>query len=324
MPAHHRSSCEVSEPACQEKVYLRPRDPICLLERTYNMKKVFAALVAVAAVTTSGTISEASGLFGRGCNSYGCGPVRNCYVGGGCGSYCCTPAPSCVTYETSEVTCYKTVYETHWKEVPVTCYKYVQHTDWVEKSCQVCIPKTDYVTKQVTQKVCRPVWSTVEKTCTYYKSVPVTTQETCVVDCGHWDVQYCDGSCCAPRRPRRCGGCGSCNSCCYQPSCCGHRVWVPNLVEKTYPCTKYVCKPYTKTVPVKVCHYEYDTVVRDVTYPVCTYEYVTKTYKVPVTRCETVPYETVKRVPYCVPKKVAYTVTVCKPVCTPCTTGCCY
>ncbi len=279
------------------------------------MKKVFAALVAVAAVLTSGNVSEASGLFGRG---YCCGPVQNCYVGG-CGPTCCSPAPNCVTYETCEVTCYKTIYETHWKEIPVTCYKYECHTDWIEKSCTVCVPRTDYVTKQVAHKVCRPVWTTIEKNITCYRNVPVTVWNTCVVDEGHWDIQYCPNGCCTPR----CGGCGHCNSCCYPPTCCGHRVWVPNLVEKKYPCTKYVCEPYVKTVPVKVCHYEYDTVVRDVTYPVCTYDYVTKTYKVPVKRCVAVPYQTVQRVPYCVPKKVPYVVTVCKPVYTPCTT-CCY
>jgi hypothetical protein len=228
-----------------------------------------------------------------------------------------------VTYETKEVTCYKTVYDTQWKDVVRTCYRYEQQTDWIEKSCTVCVPHVEHVTKQVAYTVCKPIYETHEKTVTCYRNVPVTTEQTCVVDCGHWDVQYCAGGC-GPRRMRRprCGGCGGCNSCCAPAPCCGHRVWVPNLVEKTYPCTKYVCEPYEVTVAYQTCRYEYQEMTRECTYPVCTYEYVQKTYKVPVTRCVAIPYEKTERVAYCVPRQVEYTMTVCTPVCNPCNT--CY
>ncbi len=286
------------------------------------MKKVLTAVMVVAALATSGAVSEA-GLFG--CGTFGCGPVRGCNYGPVCGPVC-RPAPACVTYETKEVTCTKTVYDTEWREMTVQCVRYEQHTDWVEKSYTECVPHVEHVTKQVPYTVCTPYYETVEKTYTRYRSVPVTTQQTCVVDEGHWDVQYCAGGCNhgpRPRRRPRCGGCGGCYTCCAPaPPCCGHRVWVPNLVEKTYPCTKYVCEPYTETVPVKVCRYKYEQHTREVTYPVCTYEYVQKTCKVPVTRCVAVPYEVTKKVPYCVPRQVEYTMTVCTPVCQPACTSC--
>lgn len=269
------------------------------------MKKVLTAVLAVAAIVSGGAVSEA-GIFGCG----GCGPVRACYQGCGptCGPVC---APSCVSYETKQLNCTRTVYDTMWKDVVVDCVRYEPKTEWVEKTCNVQVPHVEYVTKQVPYTVCKPVYQTVEKTITCYRTVPVTVDVTYTVDRGHWECQPC-GGCCAPRRMARCGGCGGCNAC-YRP-CPGHRVWVPNCVQETRPCTKYVCEPYTKTVPVQVCHYEQQQMVRDVTYPVCTYETVQKTYKCAVTTCVAVPYQVTKKVPYCVPREVQYTVNVCVPV----------
>ncbi|MDA7977604.1 MAG: hypothetical protein MPJ50_02400 [Pirellulales bacterium] len=284
------------------------------------MKKVFTAVLAVTAIVAGGKTTLASGLFNLGgCATYRCAPVRSCAPR--CRPHCYRPANCCVTYETKELTCYKTVYETHWKDVPVTCYKYVNKTKWIEKTRTVCVPRTEYVTKQVPYTVCKPIYEKHEKEVTCYRCVPVTVQQTCMVDCGHWEYQSY-GGCWDPCRPR-CGGCGPC-----RPRCggCGpcptRRVWVPNLVEKTYPCTKYVREAYTKVVPYTTCRYEYEQLVRDVTYPVCRYDYVEKTYKVPVTYCETIPYQTTKRVAYCVPKQVAYTVTVCTPSYQPCCNPC--
>lgn len=234
---------------------------------------------------------------------------------GGCGPVCAAPcAPACdVVYDVREVTCYRTVFETAYREVRCNVCKPVYETATRECRQTVCKFVTDVVERQQCCTVMKPVYQTVQQTRCRLVCEAVTTYCTVRRDCGHWETQAAAGP--------TCGDCGSCSACC-QP--CPQRVWVPNIVEQRVPRTRYVTRTVREVVPVQICRYVPETVTRTVKVPVCRVvpEVVVRT--VPYVTCKMVTEEVVRKVPYCVCKQVPYTVQVRVPryVPRPTCTGC--
>ncbi len=252
-----------------------------------------------------------------------------------------------------------TKYRAEQQERTYTVSRCVPHTETVTETCTVMVPEwqTEVVPCTVRKLVKTPVEKTFMVNTTEYQEregtrrvcryEPVTVERTVCVDEGHWEERACPSPCggCAP-----CGGCGHCGGCSpCAPAPCARtvRVWVPNYVQKTVPCTTYrqvwedvpctykvaVCVPKEVTRTVMQCEYVTETVDREVrrcvwkpeqreyTRNVCHVEVVQE--EKTVTCNVMVPYTVEEEVEVCVCRMVEETVQV--PVCaaTACADSCC-
>lgn len=224
----------------------------------------------------------------------------------GRGGWCAPPPcqiPACqVVYEQREMTCYRTVYETAFREVRCVVNRPVYETHTQEVRETVCQPVTEFVEQECSIPVMKPVYETVQQERCRLVCRPVTTWCVQRVDCGHWEQQPADGSsgaCCAPCR----------------------KVWVPNVVERKVPVTRMVAETERVTVPVTLCRYVSERQSRTVRVPVCKMVTRDVVRQVPITTCKFVQQEVVRQVPYTVCKQVPYTVKVCVPRCVPAANG---
>src|SRR5688500_5584759 len=71
--------------------------------------------------------------------------------------------PCCydIVYETKQITCYRPVCETHFRDVAFTVSRPVYHTEMREERCTVNRLHTDYVTRQVNCTFVKPVYEIV-------------------------------------------------------------------------------------------------------------------------------------------------------------------
>ncbi|HEX7448695.1 MAG TPA: hypothetical protein VF306_14180 [Pirellulales bacterium] len=152
----------------------------------------------------------------------------------------------------------------------------------------------------------KPVYQTVNKQRCRPVCQPVTTYCTYRCDMGHWQT------------PAPAPQTGCCQPC--PPPC---PVWVPNIVEKKVPVTRYVWKNVMETVPVQVCKMVPQQITRSCNVPVCKMVPQTITRQVPRVTCQMVTQQMTRQVPYCVCRQVPYTVQVRVPRCVPrpCNTG---
>ncbi len=205
--------------------------------------------------------------------------------------------PYCVQYCPREVTCYRPVCRTEWKEVTVTEYRCRYETQMVEKVISVPRRVVETQTRQYTRTVYKPVWETVERTCHYVEYVPVKETKKVVVDCGHWEVQkFCDP--------------------CGRIVC--RKVWVPKPVEKEVTCVRYRPEKRTKVIKTQVCRMQPETQTITYKVPVCRVEYEQKKVTVPVTRRIVEPVQVTKKVPVTRVEWVPYKTTVMVPLRVPC------
>lgn len=216
----------------------------------------------------------------------------------------------------------------------VTEYQKVQKT----RTCNVTVCKTVQVQEPRTCTTYQK--STVQKqgVRTVCRKVPCTEYKTVTKDCGHWENQ-CVQTGCKTRK----GPCGECET---VPVFKNKRVWVPNCVTTTVPCTTYktesvqepytycetVCTPVTKTEMVTVCKQVSSVEPRTETYFECVpvTKAVTCTVKVckPVSSIETrkcTTYECREVVKECKVQvcRMVEKVVACAPACDPCATPCC-
>jgi hypothetical protein len=248
------------------------------------------------------------------------------YAGGG---------GECFVEKTVMVPSYETVKETiqvrrfrpesRTRVVPVV--RRIPQTHTVERPCTIMVPETRKRT--LTCRIPKPRFENKEVTCTVMvpyqqvckgvrrvcKMVPQKITRTVCRDLGHWEKR----------------------DCCHR---CGHRVWVPNVVQKqvvvtcmkpTYEEVPYEysvtrCRPEKRTKTIRVCKMEYEIQKREVEYTVCvpktemrkmqvtTYKCITEERKISCTVM--VPYteevQVCRRVCRMVPK------TIKVPACNPC------
>lgn len=212
----------------------------------------------------------------------------------GCCVAACGPcAPACdVVYDLKQVTCYRTVFETAYREVRCKVNRVVYETATRECRDTVCRFVTDFVERQQCCTVMKPVFETVQQPRCRIVCEPVTTYCTVCQDQGHWEM----------RPAPSCGGCGNCQACC--------RVWVPNIVQKQVPVTRYVPRTIREVVPVRLCRFVPETVQRTVKVPIVRTVSQEVVRKVPYVTCRTVCEEVVRKIPYCTCRQVPYTVQV--------------
>lgn len=222
----------------------------------------------------------------------------------GCGA-CCVPCAPCVqydiVYDTREIQCYRTVAETRYRECTFNRCRTVYGTVYKECPDTVCRTIYETVEKPYTCTVMKPVFSTVQRPVCRVVCEPVTTYCTVCVDQGHWEKPPATDGCCAP---------------------CP--VWVPNIVKKQVPVTKYVPKTVTEMCSVPVCHLVPEQVTKVMKYPVCRVVQENVIRRIPQIVCRVVNETVTKQVPYTVCHQQPYTVKVSVPRCVPrpCTTGC--
>lgn len=199
-------------------------------------------------------------------------------------------------------------------ERTITVQKPVYETKTMERVQTVYRTETRMRTE--THRVCKPVWSTVEREFTAMvphtvvetgyrtecRMVPVKTTRTVTVDKGCWVAcENCD-PCLPPQRV-------------WKPNCVTVEVpcvtWKPTTVQVPFQYPVTVCKPITVTRKVPVCELTYEDQTREVPYTVCipeekvervevpTCRYVAEERKVACTRM--VPYteEVTVKVPVC-------------------------
>jgi hypothetical protein len=146
----------------------------------------------------------------------------------------------------------------------------------------------------------QPVYQTVNQQRCRQVCQPVTTYCTYRCDMGHWENR-------APAIAAN----GCCQPC---PPC---PVWVPNIVEKRVPVTRYVWRPVMETVAVQVCRMVPQQITRTRNIITCRLQQETVTRQVPRITCQVVSQQVSKQVPYVVCRQVPYTVKVCVPRCVP-------
>lgn len=287
-------------------------------------------------------------------------PVPHCPAPGFCGpqhpSAHCSMKP---VYETETTTCYRTEWETEYREQEVTIQRPVYETHYREQNYQVSRPVWETVEQEIQKQVCKPIVETVEQCyekvvykqvtetieqerC-YTEMVPVTTYNTVQKDMGCWVNQpYQTPGRCVTRRI--CDPCGRVRFCTVRipGKTCYRRVWQPKIVNCQIPCTTYQQRVVRKTCPVQVCRvvpetitckvpvqvtrYVHETVCEKVPVKVCRWETETKTRKIPYQVCRMETEVVMRKVPHRVAKQVPYEVTrqVCRWIAceTPVTTAC--
>jgi hypothetical protein len=248
--------------------------------------RCLGALVVMASFLAACQFAGAAAMRGR---AAGCAP--------------CAPCASCVqydvVYDVREVQCYRTVYETAYRNCTWTQCRPVYKTVYQECPDTVCRMVFNMVEKPVTCTVLKPVYHAVQQPRCRVVCEPVTTTCTYCVDQGHWQQVA------AP----------ACNGCCTPcPPC---PVWVPNIVQKRVPVTRYVARTVTETVQVQVCNLVPQQVTRTVRYPVCRVVQENIVRRIPHVTCQMVTQQMSKQVPYTVCRQVPYTVRTCGAVGSP-------
>lgn len=252
--------------------------------KEFSMKRTGSLAAAVMLVLAAGGRAEAISALGCG----GCAPCAPC-------------VQYDVVYETREIQCSRTVYETAYRACTFNRCRNVYET--VYRECPDVVCRTIYETaeKPYTCTVMKAVYSTVQRPQCRVVCEPVTTWCTYCVDMGHWEKKAAPDGCCAP---------------------CP--VWVPNVVQKKVPVTRYVPKTVTEMVSVPVCHLVPEQVTKVMRYPVCRVVKENIVRKIPQIVCRVVNETVTKQVPYTVCRQVPYTVRICVPRCVPrpCNAGC--
>ncbi len=205
--------------------------------------------------------------------------------------------PYCVQYRSQQITCYRPVCRTEWKEITVTEYRCRYETRMVEKVISVPRRVVEMQTRQFTRTVYKPVWQTVRRTCRYVEYVPVKETKKVLVDRGHWEVR------------RFCDPCG-------RVVCC--KVWVPKLVEQEVVCVRYRPEERTRVMETRVCHLRPETQTITCQVPVCRVEYEHRKVQVPVTRRVVEPVQVTRKVPVVKVEWVPCQTTVMVPMRVPC------
>jgi hypothetical protein len=217
-----------------------------------------------------------------------------------CASPPCCPQPVVydTVYEERQITCFRTVFEKHSRDVLITLCKPVFHT--AMKECRYTVNKIvcEPVVQTVNFTVMKPVYETATREVCYTVMKPVTAMQTVTVDCGYWKTV------CGPPAP----------GCCYPTV---HRVWQPQPVSRQVACTQYVPEVHRQSVPVQVCRYvaeERSCQLTTAKYHCVPEEVVAQ---VPVTTCELIKEQHTQRVNYCVPRVESYVQTVKVARCVP-------
>lgn len=219
----------------------------------------------------------------------GCG--GGCYVG-------CAPCQPCVqydvVYDVRQIQCYRTVYETAYRNCTWTVCKPVYETTYQEVPDVICRTVVDMVERPYTCTVLRPEYSTVQQQRCRVVCKPVTTMRNYCVDQGSWQCQANPNTCCPPCR-----------------------VWVPHIVQRQVPVTCMVPQTVTEMVNVPVCHLVPQTINRVARVPVCRVEQQRIVRRIPHVNCRMVSRQVSRQVPYTVCRQVPYTVQVRVPRCVP-------
>lgn len=220
-----------------------------------------------------------------------CGP-------GGCGAPCCAPCEPCVqydiVYDVRHVQCYRTVYETAYRNCTWTVSHPVYETTYQNVPDVICHTVVDMVDRPYSVTVLKPVYHTVQQPRYRVVCKPVTTLHSYCVDQGCWQTPP------------------SCDPCC--PPC---PVWVPRIVQKQVPVTHLVSQTITEMVSVQVCQLVPETVNRVARVPVYRVQRQNIVRRVPHVQCRLVSQEVSRQVPYTVCRQVPYTVEVRVPRCVP-------
>lgn len=223
---------------------------------------------------------------------------HGCQAGGCYGYGCCVPCQPCiqydVVYDVRQIQCFRTVYETAYRNCTWTVCHPVYETTYQEVPDVICRTVVDMVDRPYSCTVLRPVYRTVQQPRCRVVCKPVTTMHRYCVDQGSW------------RTP------AACNPCC--PPC---PVWVPNIVQKQVPVTHLVPQTITEMVNVPVCQLVPETVNRVARVPVCRVEQQKIVRRVPHVNCRIVSQQVSRQVPYTVCRQVPYAVEVRVPRCVP-------
>lgn len=225
-------------------------------------------------------------------------PSRAAVMGcGGCYS-ACMPCQPCVqydiVYDVRQVQCYRTVYETAYRNCTWTVCHPVYETSYQEVPDVICRTVVDMVEQPFTCTVMRPVYRTVQQPRCRVVCKPVVAMHTYCVDQGSWQTPATCDPCCRP---------------------CP--VWVPNIVQKQVPLTHYVPQTITEMVNVPICQLVPQVVNRVARVPVCRVEKQNIVRRVPHVSCRIVSQQVSRQVPYTVCRQVPYTVEVRVPRCVP-------